>query len=110
MTQFALAWCMANPILTEHRFALPAQLRMHVESEIRNHAADLDCATYTKTSPRVLICTKNRATFGRKLQQHAADIQALRTLAAISAARANPFEAQLQRIGQAAGRAPQPQR
>lgn len=98
---------LAHPVLSEHRFAMPAHQRMHLESEIRNRSADLDCTTYTKASPHVLVCTKNQATFGRQLKQHATDITALRTLASIAPPQTAGFRDCLQRIHQAAERHPE---
>ena len=37
------------------------QARTHVESEIRNACADLDCETIRRGSPHSLVCPKNDA-------------------------------------------------
>jgi len=98
---------LAHPVLLEHRFRMAAHDRMHVEHQIRNHSIDLDCTTSTKSSPHTLICTKNKATFGRLVKQHTEDVEALRTLLAIAPADEARLLNSRQRITQALNRTSQ---
>ena len=98
---------LAHPVLHEHRFRMAAHDRMHVEHQIRNHGIDIDCTTSTKSSPHTLICTKNKATFGRLVKQHTEDVEALRTLLAIAPADEARLLNYRQRITQALDRTPE---
>jgi hypothetical protein len=50
-------------------------LRSHIESSIRNNDCDLTCVTETRSRPYVLVCTKNQASYDRRVQQRRRDIQ-----------------------------------
>jgi len=49
--------------------------RSHVESAIRQHGCDLDCATRRVGSPHSLICTKNQASYERRVRQRKDDLR-----------------------------------
>ncbi|WP_234487203.1 hypothetical protein [Paraburkholderia aspalathi] len=49
--------------------------RNHVESAIRQHGCDLDCATRRVGSPHSLICTKNQASYERRVRQRKDDLR-----------------------------------
>lgn len=54
--------------------------RRHVEQVIRQAGVDVDCRTERRGSPHSLICTKNRRSHERRVQQRAADVDALARL------------------------------
>lgn len=54
--------------------------RSHVESSILLIRADVDLATDTRGRPYGLVCTKNQASFDRRVQQRAKDIADLARL------------------------------
>lgn len=56
------------------------QTRTHVESEIRNARADLNCETIRRGSPHSLVCTKNEASYRRRVAQRKQDLLDLSTL------------------------------
>jgi predicted 2-oxoglutarate/Fe(II)-dependent dioxygenase YbiX len=49
--------------------------RSHVEGIIRQHGCDLDCATSRVGSPHRLICTKNQASYKRRVRQRKDDLR-----------------------------------
>lgn len=49
--------------------------RSHVESAIRQHGCDLDCATHKVGSPHSLVCTKNQASYKRRVRQRKEDLR-----------------------------------
>ena len=51
--------------------------RQHVEGSIRANRCDLDMITERKGRPYVLVCTKNQASYERRAQQRAADLETL---------------------------------
>jgi hypothetical protein len=71
----------ADAAVTE-RWTLRAaqQIRTHVETEIRNARADLDCETVRRGSPHSLVCTKNEASYRRRVGQRKQDLGALSIL------------------------------
>ncbi|WP_088347270.1 MULTISPECIES: 2OG-Fe(II) oxygenase [Rhodomicrobium] len=50
------------------------QIRTHVENEIRRASADVDTETLRKGSPHSLICTKNQASYNRRVTQRKQDL------------------------------------
>lgn len=79
------AFC-KNPDETVKRFALRAELRSHLEKVIRAHRLDIDCKTEHRGSPYKLVCTKNRASYRRRLKEYAADVSHMRALIAAAPA------------------------
>lgn len=75
------AFC-KNPDETVKRFALRAELRGHLEKVIRAHRLDIDCKTEHRGSPYKLVCTKNRASYRRRLKEYAADVSHMHALIA----------------------------
>ena len=64
-----------------HRFAIRQDRRNHLEQQIREHKLDVDCVTIRRSSPHVLVCTKNDASYQARLadyhrdQRHLASIR-----------------------------------
>ncbi len=63
------------------RFKAKESDREHVHGTIKSAHCDVDCSTERKGSPHVLVCTKNQASFERRVQQRQADLQSLGRLA-----------------------------
>ena len=51
--------------------------RRHVEDSIRQGHLDIDCTTERKGSPHVLVCSKNQASYERRVKQRRADLEDL---------------------------------
>lgn len=66
----------------EERWTLRAaqQIRTHVENTIRHAPADVDCETVRRGSPHSLICTKNQASYQRRVSQRKQDLADLAIL------------------------------
>ena len=75
-----------NPNETVKRFALRQELRGHLEKIIRAHRLDIDCKTEHRGRPYKLVCTKNRASYRRRLKEYAADVSHMRALIAAAPA------------------------
>jgi hypothetical protein len=71
---------LVDPIRKEAIFKMAMARRDHLESEIKSAKADLDCRTITRSSPHELVCTKNIATYERKLKQYHEDLKSLEFL------------------------------
>ncbi len=56
--------------------------RRHVEDSIRQGRCDVDISTERKGSPHVLVCTKNQASYERRVAQRRADLDDLTRLKA----------------------------
>ncbi len=56
------------------------QIRTHVEYTIRHAPADVDCETVRRGSPHSLICTKNQASYQRRVIQRKLDLADLAIL------------------------------
>ena len=65
----SLARFLADPALKSWTLRAVQYRRSHVESTILNAKPDLTCATERKGSPHSLICTKNQASFERRVAQ-----------------------------------------
>jgi hypothetical protein len=46
-----------------------------VELAVRQHRCDLDLTTEKRGSPHTLICTKNQASYGRRVEQRQTDLE-----------------------------------
>jgi len=70
----ALSSFLADP--NEERWTLCAaqQIRTHVEDVIRHAPADVDCETLRRGSPHSLVCTKNQASYRRRVTQRKQDL------------------------------------
>lgn len=64
------------------RFKAREADRRHVEDSIRQNRHDVDCSTERKGSPHVLVCTKNQASYERRVAQRRADLDDLTRLKA----------------------------
>jgi predicted 2-oxoglutarate/Fe(II)-dependent dioxygenase YbiX len=64
------------------RFKAREADRRHVEDSIRQGRHDVDCSTERKGSPHVLVCTKNQASYERRVAQRRADLDDLARLKA----------------------------
>jgi predicted 2-oxoglutarate/Fe(II)-dependent dioxygenase YbiX len=64
------------------RFKAREADRRHVEDSIRLGRHDIDCSTERKGSPHVLVCTKNQASYERRVAQRRADLDDLTRLKA----------------------------
>jgi predicted 2-oxoglutarate/Fe(II)-dependent dioxygenase YbiX len=76
----ALSRFLADP--TEERWTLRAaqQIRTHVEDVIRHAPADVDCETVRRGSPHSLVCTKNQASYRRRVAQRKQDLADIASL------------------------------
>ena len=64
------------------RFKAREADRRHVEDSIRQGRHDVDISTERKGSPHVLVCTKNQASYERRVAQRRADLDDLTRLKA----------------------------
>jgi len=64
------------------RFKAREAERRHVEDSIRQGRCDVDFSTERKGSPHVLVCTKNQASYERRVAQRRADLDDLTLLKA----------------------------
>ena len=64
------------------RFKAREADRRHVEDSIRQGGHDVDCITERKGSPHVLVCSKNQASYERRVTQRRADLDDLQRLGA----------------------------
>lgn len=63
------------------RLKAPETARGHVQGTIARSQADLDCVTEKVGRPYTLICTKNQASYGRRVRQREQDLAARDRLA-----------------------------
>jgi hypothetical protein len=56
------------------------QLRAHIEGVIRNAGCDLDASTDRRGRPYSLVCTKNQASYDRRVKQRKDDLENLERL------------------------------
>jgi hypothetical protein len=54
--------------------------RGHVEETIRKARCDLDAVTDRRGRPYSLVCTKNQASYDRRMKQHQQDLENLAVL------------------------------
>jgi len=69
----ALSQFLANPALPIWRFKAAEPARRHVQASITHHKADVDCSTDTRGRPYQLVCTKNQASYQRRVAQRVRD-------------------------------------
>ena len=75
-----------HPTATMHRFKARQDARSHIEGQIRSAGLDMDCDTEESGRPYVLICTKNRASWERRLREYREDIGQMKILEGIAIA------------------------
>ncbi len=75
-----LARFLRDPAEEVHRFPRRKELRQHLHRQIDQHRLDLTHVTERKGSPQTLVCTKNQASYERKLAQFNVDTQLLKDL------------------------------
>jgi predicted 2-oxoglutarate/Fe(II)-dependent dioxygenase YbiX len=84
-----------DPVEKVHRFPRRKELRQHLHGQIDQHHLDLTHATERTGSPQTLVCTKNSASYERKLAQFNVDMQFLKDLEQLAGgARSRPPSAQ----------------
>lgn len=93
----------ADPVDRVRRFPLRTDLRKHLHRQIDQHRLDMSHVTERRGSPYTLVCTKNRASHGRRLAEYARDVEAMRLLTGLvpDGNRPGPVEAQWQRLAEA---------
>jgi 2OG-Fe(II) oxygenase superfamily len=75
-----LAQFLRDPAEKVHRFPRRKELRQHLHQQIDRHRLDLTHVTERKGSPQTLVCTKNQASYERRLAQFHLDVQFLKDL------------------------------
>jgi hypothetical protein len=75
-----LARFLRDPVEQVHRFPRRKELRQHLHRQIDTHRLDVTHVTERKGSPQTLVCTKNQATYERRLAQFNVDTQLLKDL------------------------------
>ena len=73
------AFC-KDPEARVGRFPLRKELRKHLHRQIDRHRLDMSHVTERRGRPFTLVCTKNRASYKRRLKQYAKDIKWMRSL------------------------------
>ena len=63
-----------------HRFRMKKERRRHLHNMIDRHGLDMTHVTERVGSPQTLVCTKDRRTFDRRMNQYRDEIAAMRTL------------------------------
>ena len=71
---------LADPVRDTWTLRAAQQVRSHVENEINRASADVDMQTLRKGSPHSLICTKNQASYQRRVTQRKQDLADLTAL------------------------------
>jgi len=98
------AFC-RDPGATTIRFPMREELRNHLQGVIGRAALDIDTKTEKKGRPYTLVCTKNRASYRRRLAEYAEDVDRMDGLAKAAADGASAAETARLRQAVAAGRA-----
>jgi hypothetical protein len=70
----ALSQYLAHPAQKEWVLRAAAAQRAHVESTIKAAGCDLDMTTVRRGSPHSLVCTKNQASYERRVKQRENDL------------------------------------
>ena len=71
---------LVDPEQSVWRFKGAESKRGHVQQSIRSARADVGCATDKVGRPYTLVCTKNQASYERRLAQRKQDLDALARL------------------------------
>ena len=69
-----------DPAAREARWPLRKELRAHLHETIDRHRLDLDHETERRGRPYILVCTKNRMSWTRRLAEYEADVSFMRSL------------------------------
>ena len=69
-----------DPAARVERFPLREELRRHLEMVVRMRQLDVDHVTERKGRPYTLVCTKNRASYERRLAEYGEDVSHMRSL------------------------------
>ncbi len=69
-----------DPAERVHRFRIRKERRRHLHSMIDKHRLDMTHETERAGSPQTLVCTKDRRSFNRRMEQYQSEIAAMRTL------------------------------
>ncbi|MGA3240362.1 MAG: hypothetical protein ABSG03_29135, partial [Bryobacteraceae bacterium] len=69
-----------DPAERVHRFRIKKERRRHLHNLIDRHRLDMTHETERAGSPQTLVCTKDRRTFDRRMNQYRDEIAAMRTL------------------------------
>jgi hypothetical protein len=69
-----------NPAQSTWSFKAAEAKRKHIEHSIKSYQCDLTCITERKGSPYSLICTKNMASYQRRVEQRKNDLDMLARL------------------------------
>ena len=69
-----------NPAQSTWSFKAAEAKRKHIEHSIKSNQCDLTCITERKGSPHSLICTKNMASYQRRVEQRKNDLDVLERL------------------------------
>ena len=75
------AFC-EDPVKRLEHFKVRKDLRKHLHRVIDRHRLDLHHVTERQGSPYTLVCTKNRASHERRLDEHAEDLRRMDSLLA----------------------------
>ena len=73
------AFC-SNPAIKETKIAVAQSERQHLRDKIKSLVLDIDYETERKGRPYRLVCSKNRASYQRRLAQYADDIHQMKVL------------------------------
>ncbi len=73
------AFC-EDPVAQVEHFKVRTDLRWHLHQVIDQARLDMDHETLRQGSPHTLVCTKNRASHLRRLQEYAEDLRTMRKL------------------------------
>ena len=73
------AFC-KDPAATTARFPLRKDLRAHLHRIIDYNRLDIDHETERRGRPYTLVCTKNRASYKRRLDEYSKDVSCMRML------------------------------
>lgn len=71
----ALSRFLASPTEPVWHFKAAEAERAHVSHSVKRHGCDLDLATDKRGRPYTLICTKNQASFERRVRQRRLDLE-----------------------------------
>jgi hypothetical protein len=74
-----------DPAERVHRFRVKKERRRHLHNMIDRHRLDMTHVTERVGSPQTLVCTKDRRTFDRRMNQYQDEIGAMRTLVKLAA-------------------------
>jgi hypothetical protein len=69
-----------NPAQSKWAFKAAEGKRSHLEQIIRHQQCDLDCVTECKSRPYFLTCTKNQASYLKRVNQRKNDLDVLARL------------------------------